>query len=61
MKPLIAYLIRTCKDWNEGGCSKRGKDSNHCGFGASALCHGCSRIVGQYSICWKNHKEAEHV
>ena len=53
--------FRTCRAWNENGCSKPGKDENHCGYGADALRHGCSMALGPYSLCWdKTHKEREH-
>ena len=54
-------MPRTCKDWNEAGCEKPGKDRNHCGYGGSALRHGCSRVEGSGRLCWsREHKEREH-
>ena len=51
----------TCQAWNEGGCTKAGRDSNHCGFGKNALQHGCAKVIDKYQICWdKGHTEAEH-
>ena len=56
---LVMY--RTCKDWNDGGCSRPGKDRNHCGYGDLSLRHGCSKIIGGNRICWdKFHTEKEH-
>ena len=52
---------RTCREWNEYGCSKRGKDKNHCGFGAAALRHACSKVLNEDKICWGNHTESNHV
>ena len=42
----------TCRDWNEKGCSKSGKDGNHCGFGEGAKRHGCAKILSEGKICW---------
>ena len=53
---------RTCRDWNSpAGCNREGRDRNHCGFGENALRHGCSKVTGEKTLCWRNnHKEAEH-
>lgn len=53
-------LCRTCRDWNESGCDKKGAKAGHCGFGGNVRKHGCAKILDQGSICWAtDHQEKD--
>ena len=55
----LHYSCRTCRDWNESGCTKKGKPG-HCGFGPAAKRHGCGKIIDIGSICWAtDHQEKD--
>ena len=57
---FLNILCRTCRDWNEGTCTRKGSRVGQCGFGQDSRKHGCANILDRDSICWSaDHTEKE--